>query len=150
MICTFRFVNSLRLILNVLNSQDTLLELETADDQVEKVSMYQIWPVRIPRPVTEKVRFLLFTGFLAKSISPIFDLITLTKYPSSYLEFLALTKKIMTIKIQLTGSNPLLCGQRVLDALFPCVQGGTCAIPGAILFLLLKHWIFKVYLICFN
>lgn len=139
MICTFRFVNSLRLILNVLNSQDTLLELETADDQVEKVSMYQIWPVRIPRPVTEKVRFLLFTGFLAKSISPIFDLITLTKYPSSYLEFLALTKKIMTIKIQLTGSNPLLCGQRVLDALFPCVQGGTCAIPGAILFLLLKH-----------
>ncbi|GAM20404.1 hypothetical protein SAMD00019534_035790 [Acytostelium subglobosum LB1] len=26
---------------------------------------------------------------------------------------------------------PLLTGQRVLDALFPCVQGGTCAIPGA-------------------
>jgi V-type H+-transporting ATPase subunit A len=26
---------------------------------------------------------------------------------------------------------PLLTGQRVLDALFPCVLGGTCAIPGA-------------------
>ncbi|PAV70313.1 hypothetical protein WR25_03047 isoform M [Diploscapter pachys] len=64
---------------------DTLLELETTDGQVEKVSMYQVWPVRIPRPVAEK----------------------------------------------LAGNNPLLCGQRVLDALFCCVQGGTCAIPGA-------------------
>eukprot|EP01110_Echinostelium_bisporum_P008067 TRINITY_DN2971_c0_g1_i1.p1 TRINITY_DN2971_c0_g1~~TRINITY_DN2971_c0_g1_i1.p1 ORF type:complete len:623 (+),score=261.23 TRINITY_DN2971_c0_g1_i1:24-1892(+) len=27
--------------------------------------------------------------------------------------------------------HPLLTGQRVLDALFPCVLGGTCAIPGA-------------------
>lgn len=26
---------------------------------------------------------------------------------------------------------PLLTGQRVLDALFPCVLGGTAAIPGA-------------------
>lgn len=26
---------------------------------------------------------------------------------------------------------PLMTGQRVLDALFPCVLGGTCAIPGA-------------------
>lgn len=26
---------------------------------------------------------------------------------------------------------PLLTGQRVLDSLFPCVQGGTTAIPGA-------------------
>ncbi|KAG5518695.1 hypothetical protein PMAC_002664 [Pneumocystis sp. 'macacae'] len=47
--------------------------------------MYHMWPVRIPRPVAEK-------------ISP---------------------------------STPLLTGQRVLDALFPCVQGGTTAIPGA-------------------
>jgi V-type H+-transporting ATPase subunit A len=29
------------------------------------------------------------------------------------------------------GSEPLLTGQRVLDALFPSVLGGTCAIPGA-------------------
>ena len=29
------------------------------------------------------------------------------------------------------GSQPLLTGQRVLDALFPSVLGGTCAIPGA-------------------
>ncbi|XP_064607674.1 LOW QUALITY PROTEIN: V-type proton ATPase catalytic subunit A-like [Liolophura sinensis] len=32
---------------------------------------------------------------------------------------------------KLAGNYPLLTGQRVLDALFPCVQGGTTAIPGA-------------------
>lgn len=32
---------------------------------------------------------------------------------------------------KLAANNPLLTGQRVLDALFPCVQGGTTAIPGA-------------------
>lgn len=30
-----------------------------------------------------------------------------------------------------SGNHPLLTGQRVLDAFFPSVQGGTCAIPGA-------------------
>ncbi|TKR80357.1 hypothetical protein L596_014442 [Steinernema carpocapsae] len=55
------------------------------EGKTEKVSMLQVWPVREPRPVSEK----------------------------------------------LAANNPLLCGQRVLDALFPCVQGGTTAIPGA-------------------
>jgi V-type H+-transporting ATPase subunit A len=32
---------------------------------------------------------------------------------------------------KLAADFPLLTGQRVLDALFPCVQGGTTAIPGA-------------------
>merc|ERR1719345_490018 len=32
---------------------------------------------------------------------------------------------------KLAANPPLLTGQRVLDALFPCVQGGTTAIPGA-------------------
>ncbi|KAM9998737.1 hypothetical protein ACTFIY_008398 [Dictyostelium cf. discoideum] len=32
---------------------------------------------------------------------------------------------------KLPCNYPLLTGQRVLDSLFPCVQGGTCAIPGA-------------------
>ena len=32
---------------------------------------------------------------------------------------------------KLAPVNPLTTGQRVLDALFPTVQGGTCAIPGA-------------------
>lgn len=32
---------------------------------------------------------------------------------------------------KLDGNTPLLTGQRVLDALFPSVLGGTCAIPGA-------------------
>jgi V-type H+-transporting ATPase subunit A len=45
----------------------------------------QLWPVRAPRPVTEKQM----------------------------------------------ADFPLLTGQRILDALFPCVQGGTTAIPGA-------------------
>ncbi|GAA5978106.1 hypothetical protein JCM10908_004231 [Rhodotorula pacifica] len=32
---------------------------------------------------------------------------------------------------KLEANYPLLTGQRVLDSLFPCVQGGTTAIPGA-------------------
>eukprot|EP00127_Corallochytrium_limacisporum_P006300 Clim_evm11s225 gene=Clim_evmTU11s225 len=32
---------------------------------------------------------------------------------------------------QMVADYPLITGQRVLDALFPCVQGGTTAIPGA-------------------
>lgn len=32
---------------------------------------------------------------------------------------------------KLRANHPLITGQRVLDALFPSVQGGTCAIPGA-------------------
>ena len=32
---------------------------------------------------------------------------------------------------KLPSNTPLLTGQRVLDSLFPTVQGGTCAIPGA-------------------
>ena len=47
--------------------------------------MMHSWPVRAPRPVTEK----------------------------------------------LVADTPLLTGQRILDSLFPCIQGGTTAIPGA-------------------
>lgn len=32
---------------------------------------------------------------------------------------------------KMLSANPLLTGQRVLDAFFPSVLGGTCAIPGA-------------------
>ena len=46
--------------------------------------IFKAWPVRKPRPVTEK----------------------------------------------LPGNYPLITGQRVVDALFPSVQGGTTAIPG--------------------
>ena len=48
-------------------------------------TMQHFWPVRTPRPVSEK----------------------------------------------LAGDAPLLTGQRVIDALFPSVLGGTCAVPGA-------------------
>ncbi|CAG8463372.1 7202_t:CDS:10 [Ambispora leptoticha] len=64
--------------------EDVVLETEF-EGKTSKHTMLQLWPVRSPRPVTEK----------------------------------------------LAANYPLLTGQRVLDALFPCVQGGTTAIPGA-------------------
>jgi len=64
--------------------EDVVLETEFEGEK-SKFTMMQLWPVRTPRPCTEKL-------------------------PADY---------------------PLLTGQRVLDALFPCVQGGTTAIPGA-------------------
>ncbi|CAJ0650258.1 18872_t:CDS:10 [Entrophospora sp. SA101] len=64
--------------------EDVVLETEF-EDQKSSYTMLQLWPVRSPRPVTEK----------------------------------------------LSANYPLLTGQRVLDSLFPCVQGGTTAIPGA-------------------
>ncbi|PJF16508.1 V-type proton ATPase catalytic subunit A [Paramicrosporidium saccamoebae] len=63
---------------------DTILEAEF-EGVKSKFTMLQVWPVRTPRPVAEK----------------------------------------------LPACTPLITGQRVLDALFPCVQGGTTAIPGA-------------------
>ncbi|BFZ53104.1 H(+)-transporting V1 sector ATPase subunit A [Savitreella phatthalungensis] len=64
--------------------EDEVVEIEF-EGKKTKLTMMQQWPVRVPRPVAEK----------------------------------------------LAANNPLLTGQRVLDALVPCVQGGTTAIPGA-------------------
>jgi V-type H+-transporting ATPase subunit A len=63
---------------------EKILEVEFGGKKYE-YSMMHSWPVRVPRPVSEK----------------------------------------------LAANYPLFTGQRVLDALFPCVQGGTTAIPGA-------------------
>ncbi|RUS30926.1 ATP synthase alpha/beta family, nucleotide-binding domain-containing protein [Jimgerdemannia flammicorona] len=63
---------------------DVVLETDFEGEK-SLYTMMQLWPVRSPRPVAEK----------------------------------------------LSADFPLLTGQRVLDALFPCVQGGTTAIPGA-------------------
>merc|ERR1711976_47477 len=63
---------------------EDIIEVEF-DGKRTQYPMMQSWPVRTPRPVTEK----------------------------------------------LPANNPLITGQRVLDALFPTVQGGTTAIPGA-------------------
>lgn len=63
---------------------EKLLEVEFDGNKYD-YTMYHTWPVRVPRPVAEK----------------------------------------------LSADYPLLTGQRVLDALFPCVQGGTTCIPGA-------------------
>lgn len=40
-------------------------------------------------------------------------------------------RQMRPVTEKLAANFPLLTGQRVLDALFPCVQGGTTAIPGA-------------------
>merc|ERR1711860_343686 len=64
--------------------KDKILETEFDGEKTE-YTLKQVWPVRQPRPVTEK----------------------------------------------LPANHPLLTGQRVLDGLFPAVQGGTTAIPGA-------------------
>lgn len=64
--------------------EDTVLEVEF-EGKKKPFTMMHTWPVRVPRPVTEK----------------------------------------------LSADYPFMTGQRVLDALFPCVQGGTTAIPGA-------------------
>lgn len=61
-----------------------ILEVEF-DGKKTEYSMMHTWPVRVPRPTTEK----------------------------------------------LAADKPFIVGQRVLDALFPSVQGGTVAIPGA-------------------
>ena len=61
-----------------------ILEIEFEGKKTEHSMMHQ-WPVRVPRPVTDK----------------------------------------------LSSQEPFVVGQRVLDALFPSVQGGTVCIPGA-------------------
>lgn len=53
--------------------------------ETKEYPMMHTWPVRVPRPVTER----------------------------------------------LSATSPFIVGQRVLDALFPSVQGGTVCIPGA-------------------
>ncbi|KAI1917946.1 H(+)-transporting V1 sector ATPase subunit A [Ophidiomyces ophidiicola] len=63
---------------------EKLLEIEFQGKKTEH-SMMHVWPVRVPRPVNEK----------------------------------------------LASESPFIVGQRVLDALFPSVQGGTVCIPGA-------------------
>jgi len=40
-------------------------------------------------------------------------------------------RRCRPVEDKLPSNSPLLTGQRVLDAFFPCVQGGTTAIPGA-------------------
>jgi len=63
---------------------EKILELEF-DGKKTEYSMMHNWPVRVPRPVNDK----------------------------------------------LSSNEPFIVGQRVLDSLFPSVQGGTVCIPGA-------------------
>lgn len=56
-----------------------------SQNKTHRLTLSHFWPVRRPRPITEK----------------------------------------------LPGNQPLITGLRVIDALFPSVLGGTCAVPGA-------------------
>ncbi|KAK2573626.1 V-type proton ATPase catalytic subunit A [Acropora cervicornis] len=51
--------------------------------------------------------------------------------PGSYHVTIWPVRQMRPVAEKLAANYPLLTGQRVLDALFPCVQGGTTAIPGA-------------------
>mmetsp|Transcript_12503 Transcript_12503/g.31472 ORF Transcript_12503/g.31472 Transcript_12503/m.31472 type:complete len:625 (-) Transcript_12503:96-1970(-) len=65
---------------------DVVMEVyNEAQNKTHKLTLSHFWPVRRPRPITEK----------------------------------------------LPGKEPLITGLRVIDALFPSVLGGTCAVPGA-------------------
>jgi vacuolar-type H+-ATPase catalytic subunit A/Vma1 len=64
--------------------EEKLLEVELEGKKTE-FGMMQTWPVRVPRPVSDRQ----------------------------------------------SADAPFIVGQRVLDALFPSVQGGTVCIPGA-------------------
>lgn len=64
--------------------EEKILEVEFEGEKKEYGMMHE-WPVRVPRPVTDK----------------------------------------------LSSQEPFIVGQRVLDALFPSVMGGTVCIPGA-------------------
>jgi V-type H+-transporting ATPase subunit A len=66
------------------NVEEKLLEVEFEGKKTE-FGMMQTWPVRVPRPVNDR----------------------------------------------LSADAPFIVGQRVLDSLFPSVQGGTVCIPGA-------------------
>lgn len=63
---------------------ENLLTVEF-NGETKEYPMMQVWPTRVPRPVSERLR----------------------------------------------AEAPFIVGQRVLDALFPSVQGGTVCIPGA-------------------
>lgn len=62
----------------------TLCTIRTGDGAREEIGFSQIWPVRIPRPVKER----------------------------------------------LPADEPMVTGQRILDALFPVARGGRAALPG--------------------
>jgi len=65
---------------------DIVMEVfNEAQNKTHKLTLSHFWPVRRPRPITEK----------------------------------------------LPGKEPLITGLRIIDALFPSVLGGTCAVPGA-------------------
>ena len=76
-------------------------------------TLLQTWPVRTPRPVASKLAAdtPLLTGQVWKCIVSCF------------------VHRILIEKLSM--SDEFVSFQRVLDALFPSVLGGTCAIPGA-------------------
>jgi V/A-type H+-transporting ATPase subunit A len=69
---------------NKIESGEFTVEDTIAVVEKNKIKMLQIWPIRTPRPVKEKIM----------------------------------------------PTEPMITGQRVVDTLFPVVQGGTASVPG--------------------
>jgi len=64
------------------------------------------------------------------------DTVATVKTPSGELEDICLfhpwpVRNPRPVCEKLAGATAMLTGQRVIDALFPTVQGGTCSVPGA-------------------
>ncbi|VDN59402.1 unnamed protein product [Dracunculus medinensis] len=104
----------------------------TGGDIIGSVKENQLIIHRILLPPTScgTIKFLADSGQYTVS-----DIILETEFAGEKSEFTMLqvwpVRQPRPCAEKLAANFPLLCGQRVLDALFPCVQGGTTAIPGA-------------------
>ena len=86
--------------------------------------------ILIPPTIHGKLIFLANPGhYTLKDI--IAQIQTTQKLENIYLYHTWPVRKPRPIKNKLKPSTQLFTGQRILDSLFPCVQGGTVAIPGA-------------------
>ena len=79
--------------------------------------------------------FSLFLSFLLLRYFCLQDVVLKTSFDGKTTEHTMVqvwpVRQMRPVIEKLAANYPLLTGQRVLDALFPCVQGGTTAIPGA-------------------
>merc|ERR1719183_606249 len=99
---------------------------------VEENDLFKKHKIMIPPKINGTIRDLMW-GNAQYTVA---DPIMMVETPSGKMEQIKLAhfwpvRNPRPIVEKLAGDHPLYTGQRVLDALFPSVQGGTCAIPGA-------------------
>ena len=83
-----------------------------AQNRTHVLNISHFWPVRKPRPCAEKM--------LANQGKP------------NLISWIIISKLFLTDDfIYIYFSTALTTGLRVIDAIFPSVLGGTCAVPGA-------------------